>query len=1422
MPQLHEQSSLPRITSPQKLKARSWRKAKEQVDVTKTFEEFVGLDGYLRGKCRRRKNKELHENSMFPQGLALPEKATTNAAEFMLSILLVEADQEVIKTIISTLEEYDVQAVCDGAVALKCAQERHFDVVICARDVPSMNGIEFTKLLREHEIQQSIALNKPVKRSPIICFTEHTSAEDLRAYMEVGMDGCLRRPLDIAALTQTVAAAFASLEKPPPPLPSLQAVITKAKTNVKLSKPKEKRRREDINATNAFPIATQTDEWRFSGTFQMDVDTSFPFLIINRPSPSSKINTFFNLVVVHDIFDTLERMQIFLQPLLQRYPGAQVLLWNYPGQAFTTWRKGVVLNNVYISSCLSSLLHHVGSSGIKEFRDAPLYLVGYGNGANVALCYCAHNPSKYTRAVVSINGFAYVDPSLAAFYHDAMKVFSCSPPTRPDLPVYFHARFLFSGAYLATVSTPLALNLYTAISNPITLDGRITLCLGALSHQDLREHLSKINIPTVLIASAQNGLVQPTHVDAIVTARGGLVDSIHRVLTHRRKASVVWVQAGHELFQECKSTMATLFEQLITGFHETNDVFVPSAPPPPATKSTKQLSNQATDVPLSYEDHFINKVMSTMSTIKQEHHTDDATWVAYQQQHQQLTTKSTTKKPAKKAAFDSLFDPMAPAFERETNRVYKAGDGSLIYPDPNARSDVKEYMNWRVQRNATRLKRMDRAAKQIQRAYHAYRARTLAHRMTMNKAALMIQRIYRGAKGRERYRIRKKEDWAVRLVQRAWRGKQGRDAFAQAKAEHLAAIRIESIVRGFLGRQRVKFIRKQRYDGACCIQSLFRRLYAIKLAQRRRVERRSAMNIQRVYRGHIGRKRFETEKDKYLYSKAQTQNIDFGKQMLLEYKLYGTRLQSEVQLLIDEKQKTEATVEALLKEISEFEEGVHLLETEMHNLSKIETEATGVLDEQAKWQLREQKMRLDREFGLMLKKIADRREKLVVLGNTLHQLDQGRHAKEEDLRGLERKLLVLLEDQQRQLNGIKAKQAKRSQVLLDIVGGVKEPGPLGASTDPMPSPGGNSTVSPEQRQEANALMESTETMMKFGFMSMSMTYFSSMNMIKAMRQIGAHHTFLESAAAIHNHGNNGLAASMGAPSPFRAEAAPGSFPGQQPLLVSAWSVNDVGRWLDTMALGTYKQAFSDGTVDGALLYDLNDHDLRYSLGIEHDLHRKKILQAVERLKAAEGITKQKFYPSSAAPSPIGAAPASPVLSSFELSTPSIASSPKAPKSSVESKATDEVDPNAPKIVVKFEELCSMARNGKLKSLKEALERWPDKPFDKLSVKTPFIEGAGTQYEESLERLAFHMNKTDEHGNTLLTLATQNNLLKVVQFFLSKGANINHQNNQGQTAGHYAMAYNFFDLGAWILDPDKGGGKDDILNINGLTAYDGLG
>ena len=57
--------------------------------------------------------------------------------------------------------------------------------------------------------------------------------------------------------------------------------------------------------------------------------------------------------------------------------------------------------------------------------------------------------------------------------------------------------------------------------------------------------------------------------------------------------------------------------------------------------------------------------------------------------------------------------------------------------------------------------------------------------------------------------------------------------------------------------------------------------------------------------------------------------------MLMEHKLHGTRLQSDVTLLTKEKLVTEEKVEALLVEIAAFEDGVRALEKEMTELSKV-------------------------------------------------------------------------------------------------------------------------------------------------------------------------------------------------------------------------------------------------------------------------------------------------------------------------------------------------------------------------------------------------------------------------------------------------------------------------------------------------------
>jgi ankyrin repeat protein len=99
-----------------------------------------------------------------------------------------------------------------------------------------------------------------------------------------------------------------------------------------------------------------------------------------------------------------------------------------------------------------------------------------------------------------------------------------------------------------------------------------------------------------------------------------------------------------------------------------------------------------------------------------------------------------------------------------------------------------------------------------------------------------------------------------------------------------------------------------------------------------------------------------------------------------------------------------------------------------------------------------------------------------------------------------------------------------------------------------------------------------------------------------------------------------------------------------------------------------------------------------------------------------------------------------------------------------------------------------------------------------------MEDVGTVYVEGYDRLPFHTNKTDQHGNTMLTLACQNGNVKVAKYLISKGSNMNHQNVQGQTPAHFAIAYQFFDLSHWMFE---NGADDTVPNRYGLTPYDGL-
>ena len=598
------------------------------------LDKFLRGTGEEYGHKNHRRAAELTENSASASYVENFKSQADNEL-YHGKVLIAFNDMNEAEPVAQCLEDqgYMVAFEQDGITVMDILNGGNYDCLLVQNDLFVKNAKEITAVVRDrekserkkatrtmayearnrnqssilgdnstqekHPSQGKYGHPNQVKSLSILVYTEKVAPSDLKGYMEAGMDGCLSRPFDADALITTLRQAIPKHLKPIKET-EVQENANKRKmykTNFTVdSKPTNDSSSDLIAKTLALSNSFTNNEGCLNSVLQFDADTMFPYTVMDSSIDSAggrgsktgmsskKSAPYFNLVVVHDIFDTCERMKILLKPISRRYPGLQILLWNYPGQAFTEFREEQLLNNEYHAQCLNGLLEHVGQDGTKQFdTNKPFYLMGYGNGGNIASFYSAFYNNKNLRSLILFNSFSYVDPHMASVLHDCMNVFSCSAPNRPDLPIYFFARFLFSPTYLSSVSTPLALNLYTAVHNPISLKGRIQLCLGALSHIDLRNSLKEIPVAVIQVQSTQDALVRPMHSEPYISKRDGETKSIHRCLQahannpYARRTCLVWVNSGHEIFQEKRSQALQLIEQLVIGYHEANDVsFMPA------------------------------------------------------------------------------------------------------------------------------------------------------------------------------------------------------------------------------------------------------------------------------------------------------------------------------------------------------------------------------------------------------------------------------------------------------------------------------------------------------------------------------------------------------------------------------------------------------------------------------------------------------------------------------------------------------------------------------------------------------------------------------------------------------------------------------------------------------------------------------
>ncbi|MFT3721287.1 MHYT domain-containing protein [Pseudorhodoferax sp.] len=145
-----------------------------------------------------------------PPAHAAPEVPRTALPP--LRILIVDDVAQNLELLALTLQSggHTLEMARDGAEAVEKFIAGRFDVVLMDVHMPGVDGLQATRLIRQHERAQGRAA------TPVIALTASVMEEDRRAARQAGMDGFAVKPLEVPRLVEEMARVLGLGDDPAP------------------------------------------------------------------------------------------------------------------------------------------------------------------------------------------------------------------------------------------------------------------------------------------------------------------------------------------------------------------------------------------------------------------------------------------------------------------------------------------------------------------------------------------------------------------------------------------------------------------------------------------------------------------------------------------------------------------------------------------------------------------------------------------------------------------------------------------------------------------------------------------------------------------------------------------------------------------------------------------------------------------------------------------------------------------------------------------------------------------------------------------------------------------------------------------------------------------------------------------------------
>jgi CheY-like chemotaxis protein len=127
----------------------------------------------------------------------------------MKKVLIVDADAVTRLSIAQTLlrDGFDVMFASDGIKALELTRKTKPDLIICALEIPELDG---------HELEKAVHENRQTKHIPVVLVTESAPPSGPRGSADPGPIGFLHKPFTRDQLIMTVQKSLSRRSLIPP------------------------------------------------------------------------------------------------------------------------------------------------------------------------------------------------------------------------------------------------------------------------------------------------------------------------------------------------------------------------------------------------------------------------------------------------------------------------------------------------------------------------------------------------------------------------------------------------------------------------------------------------------------------------------------------------------------------------------------------------------------------------------------------------------------------------------------------------------------------------------------------------------------------------------------------------------------------------------------------------------------------------------------------------------------------------------------------------------------------------------------------------------------------------------------------------------------------------------------------------------